>query len=79
MNITLIYFAQVAEVTQKNKEILTVNSGIMVMQLQWLLEEKYKELKGIYYKFAVNQVLGDDRGILTDGDEVAVLPPYAGG
>jgi len=36
-------------------------------------------LKEINYKIAVNQTLADDSLLLNENDEIALLPPFAGG
>ncbi|MBL4754851.1 MAG: MoaD/ThiS family protein [Flavobacteriales bacterium] len=48
-------------------------------QLKRRLEERYPSLKGMQYNISVNQEIYKECVELYDGDEVALLPPFAGG
>lgn len=43
------------------------------------MEKKYPSLKNIRYVFAVNKKIVEGNCLLNDGDEVSLLPPFAGG
>lgn len=44
------------------------------------LEERYPRLKHLVsYMVAVNNEYGSDEGLLTERDEIAIIPPVSGG
>ncbi|GAA4270107.1 MoaD/ThiS family protein [Hyunsoonleella aestuarii] len=77
MLITIKYFGQIAEVTQKEEEQLEVSKG-SVSGLLNTLNTKYSDLKNKDFQIAQNQELVDLDTELT-GAEIALLPPFAGG
>ncbi|MFY0712679.1 MoaD/ThiS family protein [Seonamhaeicola sp. NFXS20] len=77
MLITVKYFGQIAEVTHKSEETLNVE-GTKISDVLKLLNEKYKDLKHKDFQLAQNQELVTKETKLT-GDELALLPPFAGG
>ncbi|WP_127137971.1 MoaD/ThiS family protein [Flagellimonas oceanensis] len=78
MKVTVKYFGLVAEATEKSEEVLDLNGTLTALEL------KVQCLNGLAIadkesvQIAVNQNL-DDTITLKDGDEVALLPPFAGG
>ncbi|MEH6536146.1 MAG: MoaD/ThiS family protein [Psychroserpens sp.] len=77
MHITVKYFGQIAEVTQLDEESLEF-SGTLISELLDLLYSKYKVLKNKDFQVAQNQELVSIETELT-GNEIALLPPFAGG
>jgi len=71
----VLLFGVLAEVTGKKE--LDMASGNLA-DLQHQIQETYPRLADHSFRFAVNQVLVDD-AILKENDEVALLPPFAGG
>lgn len=79
MSITVKYFGAVAEKTGTSEEELDLNeTGDSVSQMKAYCVEKYDLDDEETIQLAVNQVLNADEK-LQEGDEVAFLPPYAGG
>lgn len=79
MTLTIKYFGLIAEKTGTNKEIVNVDEDNY--DLETLKEDcysKYDLSDTQSIQVAVNQSLGK-AGPLKDGDEVAFLPPFAGG
>lgn len=77
--ITVNYFGNIAEVAQSNSETLDQKS-MNLAELLDLLEEKYA-IGQFPFQVAVNRKIvskQQDLEIL-DSDEVALLPPFAGG
>ena len=78
MKVTVKYFGLVAEAVGKHEEEFQLdepmNSGAMKNKCLEDLNIQDKEA----IQVAVNQNLDDDIA-LKDGDEVALLPPFAGG
>ena len=80
MTITVKYFGLVADITQKKEEQLFFeNEAMTLKQLQSKLEAQYPELKNTTYSFAINQSLSQSNESLKNNDEIALLPPFAGG
>lgn len=77
MHITIKYFGQIAEVTNKEEESLEF-SGSLVSELLETLHSKYNTLKTKEFQIAQNQELVAVETELT-GDDIALLPPFAGG
>ena len=77
MHINIKYLGQIAEVTNKKEESLEF-SGNLVSDLLVTLYIKYEALKAKDFKIAQNQELVSFETKLT-GDEIALLPPFAGG
>ena len=78
MILKLKYFGMIAEAIGKEEESLDF-SGQTVAELNVLLKSNTAKLNTMNYKFAVNHSLVDDSKILNDNDEIALLPPFAGG
>ena len=78
MKVTIKYFGLVAEAAEKSEEVMEFDGTLTASEL------KVKCLNGLSIvdkdsvQIAVNQNL-DDKTTLKDGDEVALLPPFAGG
>lgn len=79
MEINLKYFGLIAECCAKASETMQVDHHTDVKMLVELLEKRYSTLKGKSYKLAVNQQWVTYDTALKDADEVALLPPFAGG
>ncbi|MCA0133170.1 MoaD/ThiS family protein [Winogradskyella alexanderae] len=77
MRITVRYFGQIAEITNKEKEVLEF-SGHTISELMESLYSKYTLLKTKDFQVAQNQELVALKTELT-GQEIALLPPFAGG
>ncbi|MDA9070228.1 MoaD/ThiS family protein [Algibacter sp.] len=77
MHINIKYFGQIAEVTQKEEENLEF-SGIIVSELVETLYSKYSNLRTKNFQIAQNQELVSMETELT-GNDIALLPPFAGG
>jgi sulfur-carrier protein len=50
-----------------------------IQDLKSTLESSYPDLRKYQYKIAVNQQLVSDTTPIKEGDEIALLPPFAGG
>jgi molybdopterin synthase sulfur carrier subunit len=77
MNITIKYFGLIAEVTNKNEEIIYF-SGNSIAEILEHLYSKYPNLKNKDFKVAQNQELVSETTEIS-GQELALLPPFAGG
>jgi molybdopterin converting factor subunit 1 len=80
MIIQLKYFGLVADITKKNEEQFHIESEVNSLHLvQSKIEEHYPEIRNTTYSFAVNQSLTKEDIVINEGDEIALLPPFAGG
>ena len=73
------YFGMIAEATGSDHERLDERE-ISLKSLKGKLEGKYPRLQELNYKFAVNQaIVSDEETLVSADDEIALLPPFAGG
>ena len=78
MILKLKYFGMIAEaVGKENEEIDFAEST--VEELEKVLKNKYAKLASMNFKVAVNQSIVNADFKLNESDEVALLPPFAGG
>jgi len=78
MAITIKYFGAIEEATGVAEESILLEDITSLEELREYTLTKYAEIKGLSYQLALNQVLTES-GSLKEGDEVAFLPPFAGG
>ena len=80
MNLKVKYFGMLAEsVGFQEDEILITTSQIAVDELKSAILMKHPTLNTMSFKVAVNQIIVDTDLIITENDEIALLPPFAGG
>lgn len=80
MKLHLLFFGFAAEIVGLRKMELDISSGAVTADLRLQLASLYPELKKIdTYVFAVNQQYADESVVLSEGDEVAIIPPVSGG
>jgi len=75
--ITVKYFGAVAEVTQKKEEQFSITDSLFGLRSQ--IESQYPEIKQIPYSLALNRSIVKEDAKLNENDEIALLPPFAGG
>ncbi|MEQ8471150.1 MAG: MoaD/ThiS family protein [Marinoscillum sp.] len=79
MSITIRYFGAIAEQTGCTEELLELDIvGTDIAQLKAYCVRKHQLTDDNIIQIAVNQQL-NQTGSIKDGDEVALLPPFAGG
>jgi len=79
MKLHLHYFGILAETTNCAKETMELPDNSNTADLQQALLKKYPQLNHQLFRIAVNQKMAQEPTALTDGDEIAALPPFAGG
>ena len=81
MKLRLLYFGIVRERLGRREETLETDSAITVGDLVALLAKSHGsfEIGAGSLRVAVNREYVDNAHVLADGDEVAVIPPVAGG
>lgn len=77
MKLKIKYFGLLAEITHCDEEAFEF-SGSMVSELREALYVKYPDFIKKNFQIAQNQILVSDQTVIT-GDEIALLPPFAGG
>lgn len=77
MKIKVLFFGMLSEITDMQETELQDIENIRI--LQSYLWKNYPEMKNMDYRIAVNKEIIDGKLDLQDGDEVALLPPFAGG
>lgn len=78
MKVNVKYFGAIAESAGKSEEVLELEKGSTVNDLKNQQIKKYQIQDADSIQIAVNQDLKNEVE-LKDGDEVAFLPPFAGG
>jgi len=79
VNIRVKYFGMVAERTLRSEEAIAMESNQTIEDLHHLLLQRYPDLASAEYRLSHNQKLSEGNEIMSDGDEIALLPPFAGG
>jgi molybdopterin converting factor small subunit len=77
MEITIKYFGQIAEATGRNEEVFEAKNADIESVKSFFIY-KYNLTYNESTRIAVNQEF-DSNIALKDGDEVAFIPPFAGG
>jgi molybdopterin synthase catalytic subunit len=81
MRITVLYFAVFRERLGRADDVVELPAGARVRDAIELLAGRHPAIAALRGRFrvAVNQDFTDDDQVLADGDEVALIPPVAGG
>ena len=77
MKIKILFFGILAEVA--GADSINVEDQPDLNHLTELVLNKFPEIRHYNYRVSVNRVLVDGNPNLNEGDEVAFLPPFAGG
>jgi len=79
--VKVLYFASAQGLTNLRSECMRVKENSSVKDLAAEIRRFHPDLKSIEptIRYSVNFELADGDSPLCDGDEVAVLPPVAGG
>jgi sulfur-carrier protein len=77
MEVKVLFFGVIAEVTGINyKNYMKVNS---LNQLMLRIKDDFPDVANYNFRMSINNEIIDNDQLLKDGDEVALLPPFAGG
>jgi molybdopterin converting factor subunit 1 len=77
MEITVLFFGELAEISGTKK--VSVQDIEDTFCLKEYISKQHPKLKDRTYRMAVNKELVSEKQILHHGDEIALLPAYAGG
>lgn len=81
MEITVKYFGIIADITQKKEEVFHLENDLNTVKLlKSKIEVNYPKVLVVNYSIALNKTIVTNCEVgLNDKDEVAFLPPFAGG
>ena len=81
MRVEILYFAILRERAGRDREILDLPAGADVRAARRAVAERHPGIEALLpqVQTAVNRVWATDATALAEGDEVALLPPVAGG
>jgi len=79
MKVIVKYFGMISEITKMDLELIEIAENLLVSQLRSDLGKKYNRLLGTNFTVSVNHSIVDEAFRLNDHDEIALLPPFAGG
>jgi molybdopterin converting factor small subunit len=77
MKITVLFFGVLSEVAETGTKFYSDVKN--VEDLKNRLSDDYPAIVHYSYRVSVNNGITDDNRLLADGDEIALLPPFAGG
>lgn len=80
MLVTVKYFGMAVEKTNTSQETINISSNLATIhELEELVLGKHPLLQSITYNIALNKEIKEKKQLLNNGDELAFLPPFAGG
>jgi molybdopterin synthase catalytic subunit len=81
MTITVLYFAILRERARRERDTVTLAPGSDVAAARAAIARLHPELATLLPRVqaAVNRAMAADARVLADGDELALIPPVAGG
>ena len=77
MKINILFFGMLSEVA--GNSTLQLKGIENLRALKSHLWKTYPEMKELDFRFAINKEIVDGKVEFKNGDEVALLPPFAGG
>lgn len=77
MEVNVLFFGVLAEVTGTNQKICRDVKSIN--DLKHRIQDDFPEMEHYTYRISLNNELINEDTILKSGDEIAFLPPFAGG
>ncbi|HUP44559.1 MAG TPA: MoaD/ThiS family protein [Thermoanaerobaculia bacterium] len=81
MKVRLLYFAVLKDITGKSETELTLTDGTRAADVWTSIRQQHVQLAGYEQPplIAINQAYARPETLLRDGDELAFIPPVAGG
>jgi molybdopterin synthase sulfur carrier subunit len=79
MDIKIKCFGLLAEAMKKEEATITLKEHCTVEELKATLLETFPALEGKEFKVAVNKNIAREKTLILPTDELALLPPFAGG
>lgn len=79
MDITIKFFGLLTEAIKQEQIILTLKENCTAQDLTNTLLRTFPALEGKEFKLAVNKNIVTENVVILPTDELALLPPFAGG
>jgi len=79
MNITIRYYGQLAEITGQTEERLSITDSTSLGESIENLKQRYPAMQTVAISAARNDETAEPETKLTDGDQIDLFPPFAGG
>lgn len=81
MRVRLLYFAVLRDIVGKSEAELTLDTGTRAAEVWERLRREHAQLAGYTHPpmIAINESYAPADAVLRDGDELAFIPPVAGG
>jgi len=80
MKVRLLFFAVLRDIAGKRDDVLEVPDGTRAADVWLRFREEHREVRDYAQPMtAINEVYADADQVLHDGDELAFIPPVAGG
>ena len=80
MRVRLLYFAVLRDIAGKRDDLLDLPDGTRAADVWQRLRDNHRELRDYNQPMtAINESYADADEVLRDGDELAFIPPVAGG
>jgi sulfur-carrier protein len=77
MKVKVLFFGVLSEVTETG--IKFYEGANSIGQLKLRIADDYPEIVHYDFRISVNNEIINSDTLLSDGDEIALLPPFAGG
>ena len=79
MNVRIHFFGMIAEATSRKTLIIDNYLGTSIKDVKKDLFLQFPELSSYSFQVALNKVIVDENEMLLADNEIAILPPFAGG
>jgi len=80
MKVKLLYFAVLRDIAGRRDDVVEVPEGTRAADLWQRMRENHQALRDVAQPMtAINESYADADQVLRDGDELAFIPPVAGG
>jgi molybdopterin converting factor small subunit len=79
LSIKIKYFGMIGEKTKKDNEIINIKESVTIKELKSVILHKHPGLKKLDFQIARNLSIAAEDEKVIDNDELALLPPFAGG
>lgn len=77
--VKVLYFGMIADALGKTEEEISFDNSSKEINLKSFFNSHHKELENLNYSVAVNQEFKEKVIIDDTIEEIAILPPFAGG
>ena len=79
MTINIQYFGQLAEITGQSSQRITMENATSLGDCLEELKQRYPAMQSVAISTARNNETAESETILSDGDQIDLFPPFAGG